>query len=148
MTIAGDRVDCDWIERPHRWSIPVFRRFMLCFGLVRSVFDDLTFAVLLLLLHAGPVQFRTGWFVESVLSASMIVLVIASRGSLLRSRPSGGLILAIAAVVLITPVLPATGPGRLMGFVPLPPQCLAVLVPILAAYGLRAELVRRFFHRR
>ena len=146
MTIAGDRVDRDWIETPHRWSIPFIRRFMLCFGLVSSAFDYLTFAVLLLL-HADEALFRTGWFVESVLSASMIVLVIRSRGPLWRSRPSRALIMATVAVILITLALPATALGRLFGFVPLPPQFLAVLGLILVAYGTTAELVKRFFYR-
>ena len=147
MTIAGDRVDREWIDRPHRWSIPFIRRFMLCFGLVSSVFDYFTFAVLLLLLHADAAQFRTGWFVESVLSASLIVLVIRSRGPLLRSRPSRGLILATATVVVITLVLPSTTLGRLFGFVPLPAGFLAVLALILLAYGVTAELVKRQFYR-
>ncbi|MFM7312604.1 MAG: HAD-IC family P-type ATPase, partial [Cyanobium sp.] len=147
MTIAGDRVDRDWIDRPHRWSIPFIRRFMLCFGLVSSVYDYLTFAVLLLLLHADPAQFRTGWFVESVLSAAMIVMVIRSRGPLWRSRPSPALILATAGVALLTLLLPATPIGRLFGFVPLAPSFMAVLILILLAYGITAEVVKRAFYR-
>ena len=140
-------MDRDWIERPHRWSIPFIRRFMLCFGLVSSVFDYCTFAVLLWLLQADAAQFRTGWFVESVLSASLIVLVIRSRGPLWRSRPSRALILATVAVILITLALPSTAVGKLFGFVPLPPHFLAVLGLILVAYGATAELVKRIFYR-
>lgn len=147
MTIAGDRVDRDWIERPHRWSIPFIRRFMLCFGLVSSLFDYCTFAVLLWLLRADAAQFRTGWFVESVLSASLIVLVIRSRGPLWRSRPSRALTMATVAVILITLALPGTPLGRLFGFVPLPPHFLAVLALILVAYGTTAELVKHRFYR-
>lgn len=76
MTIATDRVDRDWIERPRRWNIPFIKRFMLTFGLVSSVFDYLTFAVLLRVLRGDAAQFRTGWFVESVISAASIVLVL------------------------------------------------------------------------
>ena len=117
------------IDRPHRWSLPVIRRFMLCFGRVRSLFDDLTFVVLLGLLRADPAQFRPGWFVEFVWSASLIVLVIRCRGPVLRSQPSRGLILATVVVVVITLALPATDLGRLAG--------------ILLAYGTIAELVKR-----
>ena len=147
MTIAGDRVDADWIERPHRWSIPFIRRFMLCFGLVSSLFDYLTFAVLLLLLRADTAQFRTGWFVESVLSAAMIVLVIRTRGPLLESRPSRALVLATALIVVITLSLPWTPIGHLFGFVPLPAEFLAVLAVILLAYVAAAEAVKGWFYR-
>jgi P-type Mg2+ transporter len=147
MTIAGDRVDADWIERPHRWSIPFIQRFMLCFGLVSSLFDFLTFAVLLWLLHADASQFRTGWFVESVLSAAMIVLVIRTRGPLLRSRPPRALVLATGLIVVISLSLPWTPLGHLFGFVPLPGAFLGVLAVILLAYGAAAEWVKGWFYR-
>ncbi|MCX5931333.1 MAG: magnesium-translocating P-type ATPase, partial [Cyanobacteria bacterium] len=79
MTIASDRVDPEWISSPHRWSIPFIKRFMVTFGLVSSLFDVVTFLVLLRILHADAAQFRSGWFVESVLSAASIVLVIRTR---------------------------------------------------------------------
>jgi Mg2+-importing ATPase len=71
------------VDHPRRWDIAAIRKFMITFGLVSSVFDFLTFAALLLLLHADQAQFRTGWFLESVISASLIVLVIRSRGPFL-----------------------------------------------------------------
>jgi P-type Mg2+ transporter len=79
MTIATDRVDPEMVAYPRRWGIKAIRKFMITFGLVSSVFDYLTFGVLLFLLYATPDQFRTGWFLESVASASLIVLVIRSR---------------------------------------------------------------------
>jgi P-type Mg2+ transporter len=88
MTIATDRVDPEMVAYPRRWDIKAIREFMITFGLVSSVFDYLTFGVLLFLLHATPDQFRTGWFLESVASASLIVLVIRSRKPFFKSRPS------------------------------------------------------------
>ena len=79
MTIADDRVDEELIDRPRRWNIVFIRKFMLTFGLVSSIFDYITFGVLLLFFQAGVEEFRTGWFVESVISASVIVLVVRSR---------------------------------------------------------------------
>jgi Mg2+-importing ATPase len=147
MTIAGDRVDRDWLDRPHRWSLPFIQRFMVTFGLVSSFYDYLTFAVLLWVLHADPSQFRTGWFTESVISAASIVLVIRTRGPLLASRPSGWLIAATGAVVALTLLLPATPLGRLFGFVPLSPVFLLLLALILCAYVASAELAKRWFYR-
>jgi Mg2+-importing ATPase len=148
MTIATDRVDRNWIDAPQRWSIPFIQRFMLTFGLVSSVYDYLTFAVLLWLLHADAAHFRTGWFLESVISAAAIVLVIRTRGPLFRSRPSRWLIGATLAVIGLTLVLPATPLGRLFGFVPLPPIFLLLLGLILCAYVGTAELAKLWFYRK
>jgi Mg2+-importing ATPase len=147
MTIASDRVDADWIQRPRRWDIAFIQRFMLAFGLVSSVFDYLTFAVLLWLLHGDASQFRTGWFVESVLSAAMVVLVVRSRRPLLASRPSRALTLSTLMVLAATLVLPYTPLGRLFGFVPLPLPFLGLLALILLAYVISAETVKRWFYR-
>src|SRR5437016_1793276 len=88
MTIATDNVDNEMVEYPRRWDIRAIRKFMMTFGLMSSVFDYLTFGALLLVFHATQDQFRTGWFLESVCSASLIVLVIRSRKPFFRSRPS------------------------------------------------------------
>ena len=90
MTIASDNVDPEMVAVPRRWDIRFIRRFMLVFGLLSSVFDYATFGVLLLVLHASPAEFRTGWFIESVASASLVVLVIRTRRPLFRSAPAGG----------------------------------------------------------
>lgn len=147
LCIATDRVDHDWIQRPRRWDVGFIRRFMLVFGLVSSIFDWLTFGVLRLGLQAGAAEFRTGWFVESVVSASLIVLVVRTRHPLLRSRPSKLLMVATCLVVITTVLLPATGLGRLFGFVPLPPVFLPILGLIVLAYLSAAELVKGWFYR-
>ncbi len=148
MTIATDRVDADWIERPRRWDIGFIKRFMLTFGLVSSVFDYLTFCVLLWLLRSDAALFRTGWFVESVVSAATIVLVVRTRGPLLKSRPSWPLWLTTLLVVMATVVLPYSALGRLFGFVALPPLFLLCLAVILVLYILSAEMAKRWFYRR
>jgi len=94
MTIATDRVDGEMVDHPRRWDIKAIRKFMITFGLVSSVFDYLTFGTLLLILHATQDQFRTGWFLESVISASLILLVIRSRKPFFKSRPSKYLLMA------------------------------------------------------
>src|SRR5450759_3081159 len=112
MAIATDRVDEQMIDYPRRWDIRAIRKFMITFGLVSSLFDFLTFGILLLVLHANEGQFRTGWFLESVISASMIVLVIRSRKPFFRSRPGKYLLIATLSIAIITLVFPFTPLGN------------------------------------
>lgn len=146
MTIATDRVDSEMIEYPRRWNITAIRRFMITFGLVSSVFDYLTFAGLLLVLHATEEQFRTGWFIESVVSASLIVLVIRSRKPFFRSRPSKYLLLATLAVVITTLLLPIASFAGVLGLYPLPASFLLLIGIIVAGYMFNAELTKRIFY--
>ncbi len=146
MTIATDRVDEELIERPRRWDIPFIRRFMLTFGLVSSLFDFLTFGVLWLVLRATTGQFRTGWFMESVISASLIVLVIRTRRPFVTSRPSTALLVTTLGVGVVTLLLPLTSVGTVLGFEPVPPLFFLALALILLAYVLTAELVKKHFY--
>ena len=146
MTIATDRVDHELIDRPRRWNIAFIRKFMLTFGLVSSVFDYLTFGALLLILNASPEQFRTGWFVESVMSASAIVLVIRTRRPFFASRPGPPLILATLAVAVVTLLLPLLPIAAPLGLIPMPASFLFLLAAILAGYVLTAELVKLHFY--
>jgi Mg2+-importing ATPase len=147
MPIAGDRVDANWIDQPRRWDIGFIKRFMVTFGLVSSVFDYLTFAVPLWVLDAEGAQFRTGWFMESVVSAACVVLVVRTHRPMVASTPARSLVLATAMVVIAALMLPWTPLGVLFGFVPLPPLFLTLLAGILAAYVLSAEAVKHWFYR-
>jgi len=148
MTIATDSVDPEMVERPRRWDVRFIRNFMMVFGLVSSVFDYLTFGVLLLLLHATPAQFRTGWFLESVISASLIVLVIRTRRPCFRSRPGLHLLIATSLVVAATLVLPYTPLAGILGFTPMHWPFIVALVGILALYIVAAELAKKAFYKR
>ncbi|HZP82176.1 MAG TPA: magnesium-translocating P-type ATPase [Chthonomonadaceae bacterium] len=148
MTIATDDVDQELVERPRRWDIRFIRRFMMTFGLVSSLFDYLTFGALLFLLHATPTQFRTGWFLESVISAASIVLVIRTRRPFFRSRPGAHLRAATLLIVALTAALPFTPLAGLFGFTPLPLPFLLVLALIVLLYMAMAEIVKRLFYRR
>lgn len=147
MTIATDRVDRELIDQPRRWDIGFIRKFMLTFGLVSSVFDYLTFGALLFLLHASQDQFRTGWFVESVLSASAIVLVIRTRRPFFTSRPGWYLAVATFAVAGTTLLLPYLPIARPLGLTPMPMSFLLWLAVILILYVMAAELVKHRFYR-
>ncbi len=146
MTIATDRVDREWVDRPRRWDIPFIRRFMLTFGLISSVFDYLTFVVLLLLLQASMDQFRAGWFVESVISASVIVLVIRTRKPFFKSWPGRYLLLATLLIGVATLLIPLSPVGKVFGFASLPASFLAVLGLIVALYVLTAEVAKKLFY--
>ena len=147
MTIASDNVDPEMVASPRRWNIRFIRRFMLVFGLLSSVFDYATFGVLLLLLHAKAPEFRTGWFVESVASAALVVLVIRTRRTLFRSVPSWKLLLATLLVVLVVVVLPWTPLRDPLGFGKVPGTFFAALAGVVLAYLVMAEGVKWLFYR-
>jgi Mg2+-importing ATPase len=147
MTIAGDAVDAEMVVTPRKWDIGFIRSFMLTFGILSSVFDYLMFGTLLFLLHADTALFRTGWFVESVISAALIVLVVRSRRPFFTSKPSRPLLLATLGVVVITVLLPYTPLAGILGFVPLPPLFLAFVAAIVALYVVAAEVTKGLFYR-
>jgi Mg2+-importing ATPase len=149
MAIPGDRVDAEAIARPRRWEIATIRNFMLVFGLASSAFDVLTFVLLLGVLHVPVAEFRTAWFVESVLTELAILLVVRTQRPLWRSAPSPTLLstsLAVAAVALALPYLPLA--QALFGFVPLGPTLTALLVGITLAYVVVNEAIKHAVGRR
>jgi Mg2+-importing ATPase len=148
ITIAADNVDREMLDQPRRWNIKFIRNFMLVFGLLSSVFDYLTFGVLLLILHASVEEFRTGWFMESVISASMIVLVVRTRGPFLKSKPGKALLTATFLVAVATILFPYTPVGTLFGFAPIPLPYLLTLLLIVVLYIISAEVAKKIFYRR
>ena len=148
MTIATDNVDNEMVNYPRRWDIKAIRKFMITFGMVSSVFDYLTFGLLLLILHATQIQFRTGWFLESVISASMIVLVIRSRKPFFRSQPGKYLLIATLSIFAVTLILPFTPLAGIFGFGPLPVHFLLLIGLIVVCYIFTAEIVKKIFYKR
>jgi Mg2+-importing ATPase len=147
MTIATDRVDRELAERPRRWNIGFIRNFMLTFGLVSSVFDYLTFGVLLYVYHASVDQFRTAWFVESVLTELLIMLVIRTQKPFFQSRPGRYLALATLIIAAITVLLSYAPFGALLGFTRLPLSLLALIGGITLLYLFASELAKHLFYR-
>ena len=147
MTISGDGVDEEMLSRPRRWDIGFIRSFMLTFGVLSSVFDYLTFGLLLYVFHASTDQFRTAWFVESVVSASLILLVVRSRRTLFRSKPSGRLVLATFAIALVAVALPYLPFAGLLGLTPLPLFYYGAIALIVFLYIGCGELAKRLFYR-
>ena len=147
MTIATDRVDSELVDRPRRMDIKFIRNFMVVFGLLSSVFDYLTFGALLLILKANPTQFRTGWFLESIISASLVVLVVRTRRSIFESKPGKYLFIATIATVIVTLILPYTPLSQPLGFQPLPIEFLLLLAAVIGLYIICAELVKKVFYK-
>ena len=147
MTIATDNVDDEMVDHPRRWDIKAIRKFMITFGLVSSVFDYLTFGLFLLVLHANESQFRTGWFMESVISASMIVLVIRSRKPFFKSKPGKYLLVTTLLIAVVTIILPFTPIGAILGFIPLSFTTYLLLALIVVLYIFAAEITKTIFYK-
>jgi Mg2+-importing ATPase len=146
LAIPTDNVDPEQLERPARWDVSFIQRFMLVFGPISSVFDFLTFAVMLGVFHAGPALFRSGWFIESLATQTLVVFVIRTqRVPFTRSRPSLPLLLAVLAVVGIGAVLPATPLAADLGFTPLPMTFFLVLVVMIVSYLVLIEWTKHWF---
>lgn len=146
--IPFDRVDPETITRPVRWNMALIHRFMLVLGPVSSLFDFLTFYVLLTMFGAGEALFQTGWFVESLATQVLIILIIRTRRSPLDSRPHPLLATLSVGMVLLGAALPLSPLGPLFGFVPLPPAYFAFLEVAVIAYLFLAEGIKRLFYHR
>ncbi len=148
MAIATDKVDPERLRKPVHWNIQSIKRFMLVFGLISSIFDFLTFGVLFFLLDATVDQFRTGWFIESVVSASLIVLAIRTRRRFYLSRPSLYLLSGILLVVAAASFLPLTPVALLFNFTPLPIVFYLTVAAIVAGYFASVEVAKAFFFKK
>lgn len=148
MTIASDRVDQEFVKRPHRIDIKFIREFMLIFGPLSSIFDFATFAVLLWILKANQQTFQTGWFIESILSAGVVVFALRTRLPFIHSKPSRAMLAVTGVVVLITLALPYSPMAKLLGFTPLPLSFLLVIFGIVFLYFWSAEFLKRWFYHR
>jgi Mg2+-importing ATPase len=148
LAIPTDRVDPEQLRAPSHWNIAFIRRFMLTFGPVSSLFDFLTFGLMLGVLHAAPPEFRTGWFVESLATQTLIIFAIRTRRiPFTRSRPGGLLTLATVAVIAVGIAISFWGPARSMGFAPLPWQYFAALAGMAVAYLVLVEITKSVFYR-
>ncbi len=148
IPIPMDRVDDEFIARPHRWSMTFIRDFMLAIGPVSSLFDFLTFYVMLRLFRLGEAGFHTGWFVESLATQVLVIFVIRSRRGPFRSWPSTLLLVTAFVVIAAATMLPFTTLGARLGFVPIPLRFLAILGGIVVLYLVTVDLVKRWFYRR
>ncbi len=143
VTIPTDRVDSSFLRKPQRWNIRLVRNFMLTIGPISSLYDFLTFWILLRWFHANEAFFHTGWFVESLVTQTLVLFVIRTMQSPLTSRPSPALAGTTIAVALAAVALPYTPLAEPLGFVPLPASFLAFTAAATITYLGLVELVKR-----
>ncbi|MEZ4710218.1 MAG: cation transporting ATPase C-terminal domain-containing protein [Caldilineaceae bacterium] len=132
---------------PRRWDIHFIRNFMFTFGFVSSFFDYLTFFLLLVILRSNINQFRTGWFLESVMTELLILLVVRTRKPFFQSRASNGLLISTLVVAILTLVLPYSPLNTLLGFAPLSVGVLFALAGITLLYVAASEIAKHYFYR-
>jgi Mg2+-importing ATPase len=147
IAISTDRVDAELLERPQKWDVHSVRRFMLVFGLTSTVFDLLTFFVLLRLFQADEPTFQTTWFVVSLLTELGVVLVLRTRYPAWRSSPGVLLLWSTVSAAAFALVVPYAGRvASLFGFTPLPVSLIAFALLVVATYMAATEIVKwRFF---
>ena len=148
LVIPTGRVDPEALARPAAWDMKFIRNFVVVFGPVSSIFDFLTFWVMLALLHVGHTEFRTGWFVESIATQTLVVYVIRTRRiPFFKSRPSMPMLFVPTGAALVGTILPYTGLANLLGFTPLPAIFFLLLFGMVVVYLVLVELAKtRFYH--
>jgi Mg2+-importing ATPase len=147
IAISSDRVDAALLARSQRWDVAAVRRYMFVFGLLSTVFDLLGFALLLLLFRTDEATFQTAWFVMSLLTELVVVLVLRTHGPAWRSAPSQLLLWSTVAVVAGALALPYAGAAAtLFGFVPLSAPLLATVLLIVVAYAAATEATKLRFY--
>jgi Mg2+-importing ATPase len=146
--IADDSVDPELVERPRRWDMRFIGRFMVQFGVLSSIFDLLTFGILLWFFRAGPELFRTAWFIESLLTELVIALVVRTRRPFFRSRPGKFLLSSTLVLIPLSFAIPYLPYAGMIGFVPVPGMLLLTLAGITVLYVVAVELTKLWFYRR
>jgi len=147
LFLASDRVDEAAIEKPKKWNIHAVQRFMLIFGPISSIFDCITFLVLLRLLKATPALFQTGWFLESIVTQTLIIFSIRTAVvPFFKSRPSPQFALGLAGVVALALLLPLSPIAPLFSFVVPPSLFYITLGIIVLCYFVIVEGVKRWFY--
>jgi P-type Mg2+ transporter len=150
INIPSDNVDPALLHRPKRWQIGFIRQFMMIIGPISSIYDFLTFGVLLWVFHASTnaALFHTGWFVESLATQTLVVFVIRTAGNPFKSRRGRPLLIGVLAIVAIAVVLPYTPARTLVGFIPLPLSLLGAIAVLAVTYLLVVQAVKSWFYRR
>ena len=145
LQIASDSVDEDWLQSPVTWDMKFIKRFMIIFGITSSVFDYITFVVLLLLFKANEQFFQTGWMLESVISAMVVMLIVRTKRPVIKSKPSNKLLLAIVLVAIALIAMIYSPINTYLGLIALPVHALLSMLAISLIYALTAEILKKQF---
>ena len=147
LQIASDSVDEDWLQSPVTWDMKFIKRFMIIFGITSSVFDYLTFVVLLLLFKANEQLFQTGWMLESVISAMVVMLIVRTKRPVIKSKPSKKLLVAIILVAVALIAIIYSPINTYLGLIALPSKALLSMLGISFIYALTAEILKKQFYK-
>jgi Mg2+-importing ATPase len=148
MGISSDNVDAERLEKPQKWNDELIRDFMIVFGLQSSIFDFLTFGTLLFFFKTGTDLFRTGWFLESVITEIVVLLVIRTRRPTLKSNPGRYLMIASCITAIVVIALPYMPFADSLGIVPIPLPVFAGMIGIAVLYGLATDMTKKAFFKR
>ncbi|MCX7172666.1 MAG: magnesium-translocating P-type ATPase [Proteobacteria bacterium] len=148
LTIPLDRVDHEYLAHPKHWDTGFIRQFMWVIGPISSIFDILTFVIMLKVFEAGEALFHTGWFIESIATQVLVIFIIRTRGHPFKSRPSTALTVTSLSVVAVAAALPFTPLAAHLGFVPPPAMFFVILLGMLLSYLTAVEFVKRWFYSR
>ena len=146
LQIASDSVDEEWLKRPVKWDMKFIKKFMILFGIISSVFDYMTFAVLLFIFKANEETFHTGWMFESIISAMVVMLIVRTARPVFASKPSIKLLVAIAGVALALILIIYSPVNIYLGLISLPIMLLATLLGVSLIYALIAEIIKKSFY--
>jgi Mg2+-importing ATPase len=147
--IPTDNVDQEYIEKPKRWDVSFIRKFMIFLGPISSIFDFLTFFIMLFVFNATEPLFQTAWFIESLLTQTFVIFVIRTRKTpFYKSRPSRLLLFSSLSIVGFASIVPFTPLGALFGFVEPPLTFFIFLAFLICAYLVLVETVKRWFYTR
>jgi Mg2+-importing ATPase len=148
LTIPTDNVDDEWVTKAKRWNISFIRKFMLFIGPISSLFDFCTFAVFLLVFHVNAAGFQTAWFMESLMTQTLVIHFIRTKKiPFIQSRPSWPLLASTFGAVALGWIIPFTIVGKFFGLVPLPANMLWAIVGIVIVYLFLVEIGKRIFYK-
>lgn len=147
LQIASDSVDEDWLKRPVKWDMKFIKKFMVLFGITSSVFDYMTFAVLLFIFKADEGLFHTGWMLESIISAMVVMLIVRTARPVLVSKPSNRLLIAIMGVAVVLLAIIYSPINSYLGLIDLPIKALLALLGVSFLYALTAEILKKSFYK-
>ena len=147
LQIASDSVDEDWLKSPVKWDTKFIKKFMILFGIISSVFDYITFALLLFTFKADERLFHTGWLLESIISAMVVMLIVRTARPVFASKPSNKLLIAISGVAVVLFVIVYSPISSYLGLIALPIKVLISLLGVSLLYALTAEILKKFFYK-
>ena len=147
LQIASDSVDEDWLKKPVKWDTKFIKKFMILFGIISSIFDYITFALLLFVFKADEGLFHTGWMLESIISAMVVMLIVRTARPVLASKPSNKLLIAIISISAVLLGIIYTPVNSYLGLLALPTKALLALLGVSFIYALTAEILKKYFYK-